>query len=74
MRAIVYFFALCYMFLGVSIVAERFMASIEVITSQNKEVKLRRITGEPYTILIRVWNETVSNLSLMALGKIHFLF
>lgn len=33
-RAIVYFFCLMYMFLGVSIIADRFMASIEVITSQ----------------------------------------
>ncbi|KJH50620.1 hypothetical protein DICVIV_03212 [Dictyocaulus viviparus] len=43
------------------------MASIEVITSQEREVKMRKITGEPYTILVRVWNETVSNLTLMAL-------
>ena len=33
-RAILYFSCLLYMFLGVSIIADRFMASIEVITSQ----------------------------------------
>lgn len=33
-RAVIYFVFLMYMFLGVSIVADRFMASIEVITSQ----------------------------------------
>ncbi|CAB1348740.1 unnamed protein product [Coregonus sp. 'balchen'] len=33
-RAVVYFTCLMYMFLGVSIIADRFMASIEVITSQ----------------------------------------
>ena len=33
-RAIVYFACLMYIFLGVSIIADRFMASIEVITSQ----------------------------------------
>lgn len=33
-RAIVYFLCLMYIFLGVSIIADRFMASIEVITSQ----------------------------------------
>lgn len=33
-RAVVYFVCLMYMFLGVSIIADRFMASIEVITSQ----------------------------------------
>ncbi|MEQ2173081.1 hypothetical protein GOODEAATRI_027988, partial [Goodea atripinnis] len=33
-RAIIYFLSLMYIFLGVSIIADRFMASIEVITSQ----------------------------------------
>lgn len=33
-RATVYFLCLMYLFLGVSIIADRFMASIEVITSQ----------------------------------------
>uniref|UniRef100_A0A8C5TY11 Sodium/calcium exchanger membrane region domain-containing protein n=1 Tax=Malurus cyaneus samueli TaxID=2593467 RepID=A0A8C5TY11_9PASS len=40
------------MFLGVSIIADRFMASIETTTTT-----------------IRIWNETVSNLTLMALGS-----
>lgn len=68
-RALFYFLSLCYLFLGVSIVSERFMAAIEVITSQEREVELTKVTGEPYTILIRIWNETVSNLTLMALGN-----
>lgn len=68
-RAIVYLIALAYLFFGVSIVADRFMASIEVITSQTKSVKMKKITGEPFTVLVRVWNETVSNLTLMALGS-----
>lgn len=33
-RAIIYFLSLMYLFVGVSIIADRFMASIEVITSQ----------------------------------------
>lgn len=33
-RALIYFLCLMYIFLGVSIIADRFMASIEVITSQ----------------------------------------
>ncbi len=33
-RAMIYFASLLYMFLGVSIIADRFMAAIEVITSQ----------------------------------------
>lgn len=36
-RAVIYFVSLMYMFLGVSIIADRFMASIEVITSQVRE-------------------------------------
>lgn len=33
-RAVVYFLCLMYLFLGVSLIADRFMASIEVITSK----------------------------------------
>ena len=40
-RAVVYFVSLMYMFLGVSIIADRFMASIEVITSQVRTSRLR---------------------------------
>nr|XP_056709945.1 sodium/calcium exchanger 1-like [Euleptes europaea] len=68
-RAIVYFVALIYMFLGMSIIADRFMASIEVITSQEKEITIKKPNGETTTTTIRIWNETVSNLTLMALGS-----
>ncbi|XP_033962383.1 solute carrier family 8 member 4b isoform X1 [Pseudochaenichthys georgianus] len=68
-RAIVYFVALIYMFLGMSIIADRFMSSIEVITSQEKEITIKRSNGETTTATVRIWNETVSNLTLMALGS-----
>ncbi|KAM6894419.1 solute carrier family 8 member 4b [Lycodopsis pacificus] len=68
-RAIVYFVAMIYMFLGMSIVADRFMSSIEVITSQEKEITIKRPNGETTTATVRIWNETVSNLTLMALGS-----
>ncbi|XP_060943347.1 sodium/calcium exchanger 1b isoform X9 [Limanda limanda] len=68
-RATVYFVALVYMFLGVSIIADRFMASIEVITSQEKEITIKKPNGETTTTTVRIWNETVSNLTLMALGS-----
>uniref|UniRef100_A0AAV2JK90 Calx-beta domain-containing protein n=1 Tax=Knipowitschia caucasica TaxID=637954 RepID=A0AAV2JK90_KNICA len=68
-RATVYFVALAYMFLGVSIVADRFMASIEVITSQEREITIKKPNGETTTTTVRIWNETVSNLTLMALGS-----
>ncbi|XP_042189556.1 sodium/calcium exchanger 1b isoform X3 [Callorhinchus milii] len=68
-RAIVYFVAMIYMFLGVSIVADRFMSSIEVITSQEREITIKKPNGETTTTTVRIWNETVSNLTLMALGS-----
>ncbi|XP_078262387.1 sodium/calcium exchanger 3 isoform X2 [Rhinoraja longicauda] len=68
-RVIVYFVAMIYMFLGVSIVADRFMAAIEVITSQEKEITINKPNGETNTTVVRVWNDTVSNLTLMALGS-----
>ncbi|XP_047463032.1 sodium/calcium exchanger 2a [Mugil cephalus] len=68
-RAVIYFLCLIYLFLGVSIIADRFMASIEVITSQEKEVTITKPNGETTVTTVRIWNETVSNLTLMALGS-----
>lgn len=68
-RGVVYFLALCYLFLGVSIISDRFMGAIEVITSQERDVTITKPNGETQTISVRVWNETVANLTLMALGS-----
>ena len=68
-RGLVYFIAMLYLFIGVSIVADRFMAAIEVITSQEKEIKVKKANGDVQIVVVRVWNETVANLSLMALGS-----
>ncbi|XP_031152988.1 sodium/calcium exchanger 1a isoform X8 [Sander lucioperca] len=68
-RAIIYFVGLAYMFLGVSIIADRFMSSIEVITSQERQITITKPNGEKITTTVRIWNETVSNLTLMALGS-----
>ncbi|XP_069581582.1 sodium/calcium exchanger 2a isoform X2 [Brachyistius frenatus] len=68
-RATIYFLCLMYIFMGVSIIADRFMASIEVITSQEKEVTITKPNGETTVTTVRLWNETVSNLTLMALGS-----
>ncbi|XP_035814075.1 sodium/calcium exchanger 1-like isoform X2 [Amphiprion ocellaris] len=68
-RATIYFVGLVYMFLGVSIIADRFMASIEVITSQERRITIKKPNGEKVTTMVRIWNETVSNLTLMALGS-----
>lgn len=69
-RGTIYFLGLIYVFLGVSIVSDRFMAAIEVITSQEREIVIRKKKGTAVQkIKVRVWNETVANLTLMALGS-----
>ncbi|KDR22763.1 Sodium/calcium exchanger 1, partial [Zootermopsis nevadensis] len=68
-RGLVYFFAMLYLFIGVSVISDRFMAAIEVITSQEKEIVVRKKSGEKQILVVRVWNETVANLTLMALGS-----
>lgn len=68
-RGFVYFCMLAYLFIGVSIVSDRFMAAIEVITSKEKEVTVRKPDGSTQIVVVRVWNETVANLTLMALGS-----
>lgn len=67
-RGLVYFLILCYLFLGVSVVSDRFMAAIEKITAIEKSVVVRKPDGTKQKIVVRVWNETVANLTLMALG------
>jgi solute carrier family 8 (sodium/calcium exchanger) len=68
-RGITYVLILIYFFIGVAIVADKFMASIEVITSQEKTVKVKQPDGTTKEHTVRIWNETVSNLTLMALGS-----
>lgn len=63
-RALVYAFGLAYMFLGVSIIADRFMAAIEVITSQEREIHVTDQSGNKQIVMVRYWNETVSNLTV----------
>jgi solute carrier family 8 (sodium/calcium exchanger) len=65
-RSILYLIGLLWCFLGVAIVADIFMSAIETITSKKKRV-LNPETGRKVTVL--VWNGTVANLTLMALGS-----
>ncbi|CAG7732673.1 unnamed protein product [Allacma fusca] len=69
-RAVLYFAGLLYCFMGVAIVANVFMGSIEKITSKTRKIYLS--TGkdsEPEVLEVRIWNDTVANLTLMALGS-----
>lgn len=68
-RATVYLLALIYLFIGVAIISDRFMASIEVITSQKREIRKKNPDGSVSITTVAIWNETVSNLTLMALGS-----
>ncbi|GMR58184.1 hypothetical protein PMAYCL1PPCAC_28379, partial [Pristionchus mayeri] len=69
LRGVIYFFVIAYCFIGVSIVADRFMSGIEVITSQERTITVKRPGLDPMQVKVRVWNDTVSNLTLMALGS-----
>mmetsp|Transcript_126617 Transcript_126617/g.394182 ORF Transcript_126617/g.394182 Transcript_126617/m.394182 type:complete len:149 (-) Transcript_126617:23-469(-) len=55
-----------WLFLGVAIIADRFMGAIEVITAK-KVRKFNAQTSRWHTV--EVWNPTVANLTLMALGS-----
>lgn len=65
-RAFLYMLALSWTFMGVAIVSDVFMGAIERITSKKKQVNCKN-TGRDITV--KVWNDTVANLTLMALGS-----
>lgn len=69
LHGVIYLLGLLYMFVGIAIIADRFMAAIEQITSQEQDVIVRRKDGTKDIVSVRIWNETVSNLTLMALGS-----
>mmetsp|Transcript_72177 Transcript_72177/g.145209 ORF Transcript_72177/g.145209 Transcript_72177/m.145209 type:complete len:861 (-) Transcript_72177:435-3017(-) len=60
-----YFCGMIWCFLGVGIIADVFMGAIEVITSKEVEVVL----SDGTKTRAKVWNATVANLTLMALGS-----
>lgn len=63
-RIVIYMIGLGWFFIGVAIVSDIFMGSIEEITSEYKFVQ---VDGEE--VRVRMWNDTVANLTLMALGS-----
>jgi len=70
-RAVLYLVGLLYSFFGISIVSDLFMGAIEKITSSTKKIELASSSPEepPTVIEVPVWNGTVANLTLMALGS-----
>eukprot|EP00930_Biecheleria_cincta_P013349 TRINITY_DN11948_c0_g1_i1.p1 TRINITY_DN11948_c0_g1~~TRINITY_DN11948_c0_g1_i1.p1 ORF type:complete len:1564 (+),score=232.20 TRINITY_DN11948_c0_g1_i1:85-4776(+) len=69
LRSILYFFGLLWCFLGVNLVCDEFMAAIEEITSRERPVWVQGVHGMKHQVQVRVWNDTLANLSLMALGS-----
>ncbi|KAF4698277.1 Sodium/calcium exchanger 2, partial [Perkinsus olseni] len=68
LRVVLYFIGLFWCFVGVAIISDIFMGSIEKITSKKTRVRLA-VHGETKLVTVRVWNDTVANLTLMALGS-----
>uniref|UniRef100_A0A1I7XL08 Na_Ca_ex domain-containing protein n=1 Tax=Heterorhabditis bacteriophora TaxID=37862 RepID=A0A1I7XL08_HETBA len=80
-NSVFYLMALLYCFLGIAIVADIFMCSIERITSAKRKVKRPKNKSEQREVMrnassedteyeeVRIWNPTVANLTLMALGS-----
>lgn len=66
---IFFLLALIFCFLGVAIVADVFMAAIEVITAKTRKVAITNADGTTKEVEFLVWNETIANLTLMALGS-----
>ncbi|BFZ17830.1 hypothetical protein BsWGS_20869 [Bradybaena similaris] len=69
-RAFLYLAGLLWSFLGVAHLADVFMASIERITSRTRTVRIADAEAENgyVEVELKVWNDTVANLSLLALG------
>ena len=60
---------LSWIFCGVALGADVFMTAIERITSAETTRKVTTKSGDVKYFHVRVWNETMANLTLMALGS-----
>jgi solute carrier family 8 (sodium/calcium exchanger) len=81
--AILYLLGLVWCFQGVGIISDIFMNAIEKITSEKRQIIVKSCysvgdlspgsadsgRSEPRRRTVKVWNDTVANLTLMALGS-----
>jgi len=69
-RAFLYLVGLLWIFLAVAIIADVFMCAIERITAKTTKIRVAdpEAEGGYREMDVRVWNNTVANLSLLALG------
>ena len=51
--------ALAYLFVGVAVLCDKFMASIEMITSKRKEITVKDEHGRNKTVVVQVWNGNI---------------
>eukprot|EP00931_Biecheleriopsis_adriatica_P047449 TRINITY_DN27353_c0_g1_i1.p1 TRINITY_DN27353_c0_g1~~TRINITY_DN27353_c0_g1_i1.p1 ORF type:complete len:1119 (-),score=215.75 TRINITY_DN27353_c0_g1_i1:86-3376(-) len=65
LRAFMYFVIMIWFFAGVGVASDVFMGAIEVIAGAKKKRRLPSGT----IVEVNVWNSTIANLSLMALGS-----
>lgn len=70
LRGFLYVLCIAYFFVGIAIASDIFMSAIETITSKKRTIvrwdKEKNIKHEQEVL---IWNETVANLTLMALGS-----
>lgn len=67
--AALYIIFIIYIFVGVAIISDIFMDSITVITAAKRVIAVRDADGNSQNREVVVWNATVANLTLMALGS-----
>eukprot|EP00729_Bicosta_minor_P006365 gene6365-3715_t len=66
LRGVLYFVGMIYAFAGVSLYADTFMCAIEAITSSSRTITDKDTNDQT---IVKVWNPTIANLTLMALGS-----
>lgn len=64
-----YLLFLVWLFIGITILADIFMEAIEEITSKANIVMVPDSDGNLIEVEKQVWNPTIANLTLMALGS-----
>eukprot|EP00930_Biecheleria_cincta_P064239 TRINITY_DN497_c0_g1_i1.p1 TRINITY_DN497_c0_g1~~TRINITY_DN497_c0_g1_i1.p1 ORF type:complete len:862 (-),score=115.89 TRINITY_DN497_c0_g1_i1:178-2763(-) len=66
LRTVLYFVGLVWLFVGVGEASDVFMNAIEAITAKTKQMMS---PNSGHMVRVKVWNPTVANLTLMALGS-----
>uniref|UniRef100_A0A1I8FVH8 Calx-beta domain-containing protein n=1 Tax=Macrostomum lignano TaxID=282301 RepID=A0A1I8FVH8_9PLAT len=69
-RATLYLIGLIWLFMGISIIADIFMSAIEKITNSVRKITIfNSDAGTEEVVEVKIWNDTVANLTLMAMGS-----